>query len=82
LLRPNGLSKRWIPSRDGRDAREMNSQDEIVNEVRATREAYAARFNFDLAEIFKDLKAKEQVHQRDIALLQPLAPKPDAAISR
>jgi hypothetical protein len=48
----------------------MNSQDEIVNEVRATREAYAARFNFDLAEIFKDL-----------ASLRPLAPKPDAAIS-
>jgi hypothetical protein len=59
----------------------VNSHYEIVNEVRATREAYAARFNFDLAEIFKDLKAKEQVHERDIAALRPLAPKPDAAIS-
>jgi hypothetical protein len=59
----------------------MNWQDEIVDEGRATREAYAARFNFDLAQIFKDLKAKEQVHERDIAALQPLAPKPDAAIS-
>jgi hypothetical protein len=59
----------------------MNSQDVIVDEVWATREAYAAQFNFDLAEIFKDLKAKEQVHERDIASLRPLAPKPEAAIS-
>jgi hypothetical protein len=59
----------------------MNTQDEIVDEVRAAREAYAARFNFDLAEIFEDLKAKEQAHERDIANLRPLAPKPDAAIS-
>jgi hypothetical protein len=59
----------------------MNLQDEIVDEVRATREAYAARFNFDLAEIIKDLKAKELAHQRDIADLRPLAPKPDNAIS-
>jgi hypothetical protein len=59
----------------------MNSRDEIVDEVRAAREAYAAQFNFDLAEIFKDLKAKEQVHERDFATLRPLAPKPDTAIS-
>jgi hypothetical protein len=59
----------------------MNTHDEIVDEIRATREAYAARFNFNLAEIFKDLKAKEQVHERDIAALRPLAPKPDAALS-
>jgi len=58
----------------------VNSHYEIVDEVWATREAYAARFNFDLAEIFKDLKTKEQVHERDIASLRPLAPKPDAAI--
>ena len=58
----------------------MKWRDEIVDEVRAAREAYAARFNFDLAEIFKDLKAKEQVHERDIAALRPLTPKPDAAI--
>ncbi len=30
-------------------------KDEIVEEVRAVREAYAARFNYDLAEMFKDL---------------------------
>ncbi len=60
----------------------MKIQDEIANEVRAMREAYAARFDFDLAEIFKDLKAKEQLHERDIAALCPLAPKPDATVSK
>jgi len=38
----------------------MNLKDEIVEEVRAAREAYAARFNYDLTETYKDLKAKER----------------------
>ena len=45
----------------------MNLKDEIVEEVRAAREAYAARFSYDLAEMYKDLKAKEQAHSRNIA---------------
>ena len=49
----------------------MNLKDEIVEEVRAAREAYAARFNYDLAEMYKDLKAKEKAHSRNIAVLQP-----------
>ena len=53
----------------------MNSKDEIVDEVRAAREAYAARFNYDLAEMYKDLKAKEQA-RRNIAGLKPVEPKP------
>jgi hypothetical protein len=36
------------------------SDDPIVAEVRKTREAHAARFNYDLDAIFRDLKAKEQ----------------------
>ncbi len=55
----------------------MNSKDEIVEEVRVAREAYAARFNYDLAEMFKDLKAKEQQRGRNIAPLQPVEPHPD-----
>jgi hypothetical protein len=42
----------------------MNVKDEIVDEVRAIREAYAARFNYDLAEIYRDLKTKEQSRTR------------------
>jgi hypothetical protein len=54
----------------------MNLKDEIVDEVRAVREAYAARFNFDLAEMYKDLKAKEKRHGRMIAPLEPVQPQP------
>ncbi len=58
----------------------MNSRDEIVEEVRAAREAYAARFNYDLAKMYEDLKAKERDNGRNIALLKPV--EPDPAISR
>jgi len=57
----------------------MNLKDEIVEEVRAAREAYAARFNYDLAEMYKDLKAKEKAHSRNIAVLQPVEPQPNTA---
>ncbi len=43
------------------------------------REAYAARFNYDMAKMYEDLKAKEQVRGRNIALLKPV--EPDPAIS-
>jgi hypothetical protein len=59
----------------------MNLKDEIVEEVRAAREAYAARFNYDLAEMCKDLRAKEQARNRNIAPLQPVEPQPDATVS-
>jgi hypothetical protein len=51
----------------------MKPADEIVEEVRAVREAYAARFDYDLAKIFADLKAKEQ-KRTDLAALRPLEP--------
>lgn len=50
----------------------MNAKDEIVEEIRATRESYAARFNYDLAAIYEDLKAKEQMTNHLVAVLQPL----------
>jgi len=34
--------------------------DPIVNEVRRVRDAHAARFNYDLDAIFKDLKEQEK----------------------
>ena len=39
----------------------MNAKDEIVEEIRTARELYAAQFNFDLAAIYEDLKARERV---------------------
>ena len=34
--------------------------DPIVDEVRAVREAHAARFNFDLDAIFRDIKERQR----------------------
>jgi hypothetical protein len=53
----------------------MNWKDEIVDEVRSHREAYAARFNYDIAQIVQDLKRKEETrHSARLADLQPLEP--------
>jgi hypothetical protein len=38
----------------------MTWSDPIVDEVRRVRDAYAARFNYDLRAIYRDLKEQEQ----------------------
>lgn len=53
----------------------MRPTDEIVEQVSAAREKYAARFNYVLAEMYKDLKAKEQVRGRRVAALPPVDPE-------
>ena len=58
----------------------MKSKDEIVDESRAVREAYAARFNYDLSKMYEDLKAKEQ-SRSNLAELRPLDPQPNAPSS-
>lgn len=50
----------------------MEWKDEIVEEVRAARDAYAARFDYDLKRIFEDLKAKEAQHPELMADLRSL----------
>ena len=45
--------------------------DPIVEEIHNIREAYAARFNFDLRAIFIDLKAKERQSLRRVVKLSP-----------
>lgn len=37
----------------------MMLNDEVVDEVRAVREAHAAKFNYDLRAIYEDLKKSE-----------------------
>jgi hypothetical protein len=53
----------------------MKWNDEIVEEVRNAREAYAARFNNDLTLMFEDLKKKEKENPAPHANLKPLKPQ-------
>ncbi|MGD1102265.1 MAG: hypothetical protein ABSA59_09380 [Terriglobia bacterium] len=50
----------------------MKWKDEIVDEVRKAREAYAAQFDYDLERMFKDLKKKEEQDPAPRAGLKPL----------
>jgi hypothetical protein len=53
----------------------MKWQDEIVEEVRAAREAYAAQFDHDLVRMFEDLKKKEEQNPAPLANLRPVEPR-------
>jgi hypothetical protein len=44
----------------------MTWSDPIVDEVRRARDAYAARFDYDLRAIYRDLKAQEKRSGRKI----------------
>ena len=67
----------------------MTWSDPIVDEVRRARDAYAARFNYDLRAIYRDLKEREKRSGRKIVsyaenstrvepneTLQPTGPAP------
>jgi hypothetical protein len=45
--------------------------DEIIQEVRANREAYAARFNYNIDALFKDAKQQEGKSGHKIVELKP-----------
>jgi hypothetical protein len=60
----------------------MNRKDEIVDEVRAARETYAARLDYDLAKMYMDLKAKESAPGRKVANVHPTEPYPETTVSR
>jgi len=53
----------------------MKWKDEIVEGVRAAREAYAAQFDYYLKRMFEDLKKKEQEHPERLANLKPVKPR-------
>ncbi len=46
-------------------------QDEIIQEVRALREAYASRFNFDIRALYRDAKEREQKEGHKVVSLEP-----------
>ncbi len=52
----------------------MKSRDEVVEEARAARETYAARFDYDLDRMFEDLKKAENQSPAAISDLKPLEP--------
>ena len=49
-------------------------KDEIVEEVRRNREAYAAQFDFDLQAIYADLKKAERKSKRKKVSFAPKKP--------
>jgi hypothetical protein len=55
-------------------AKNLKSSDEIVEEVRKNREAYAAQFNFDLQAIYDDLKKAEQKSKCKKVSFEPKKP--------
>ena len=46
-------------------------RDSIVEEVRRVREEHAAKFNYDLDAIYRDLKNQEKKSNRKIVSLSP-----------
>ena len=56
----------------------MTWKDEIVEEVRAAGEAYAAKFDYDLKRMFEDLKKKEAEHPWRLSDLKPAKPRKQA----
>ncbi len=49
-------------------------EDEIVDEVRKYREAYAAKFNFDLQAMYEDLKKAERKSKHQKVSFKPKKP--------
>lgn len=50
-------------------------KDEIVEEVRKVRDEYAAKFNYDLDAIYKDIKEEEKMTRRKVVSLPPKKPE-------
>lgn len=54
------------------------AKDPIVEEVRRIRDKYAARFNYDLEAIYRDLKEREQRGEFSVVYRQPRPPRTEA----
>ena len=53
----------------------LNERNEILDEVRAARDTYAARFDYSIRRMVEDLKQKEAQHPELLAKLLPRDPK-------
>ena len=45
--------------------------DPIIDELRAVRDEHAARFNYDVEEIFRDIRAQQEASGREYIRLPP-----------
>jgi hypothetical protein len=54
--------------------------DPIVDDVRRVRDAYAARFNYDLDAIFQDLKEQEKKSGRKFVAVAPVKVEPNQSL--
>ncbi|MGD9857403.1 MAG: hypothetical protein AB7U20_20865 [Planctomycetaceae bacterium] len=45
-------------------------EDPVVNEIRAGREQYAAKFNFDVRAIARDLRERQQAEGRKVVCFE------------
>ena len=45
--------------------------DPIIDELRAVRDEHAARFNYDVLEIFRDIQAQQEASGREYVRLPP-----------
>ena len=50
-------------------------KDEIVEEVRKVRNEYAAKFDYDLDAIYRDIKEQEKQNQHRVVSLPPKKPE-------
>ena len=48
---------------------ETRQTDPIIAELRAIREAYAARFNYDVGAMFRDIRARQEASGREYVRL-------------
>ena len=55
-------------------------EDPIVEEVRKARQEHAARFDYDLAAICRDLKEQEERGGRTVVVLAPRRPQPSEKV--
>src|SRR5438045_2814382 len=65
-VQARGSRPHHLYSRGNHGGKAMTWFDPIVDEVRRARDAYAARFNYDLRAIYRDLKEKEKRSGRKI----------------
>lgn len=58
------------------------NEDEVIREVRAAREAYGARFGYDIAAIVRDAKAKDEASGHEVVRRSPRKVRDMAPIRR